>query len=300
MEQKHFFHMYANGDEAKNFIVCESDYIAEFNLIAVCAFNTGVTIAAFSIEDTHPHFLLYGTAEQCESFRKMYVLSSKQHILSTRKTLDGVVLDCNLDMITDENHLMSVGTYVINQATKDGKAIMPYDYKWGTGSMYFRSKTALPIWVVNDDFSLAEPSRIDSFSFAEQLTIRCSRSKIPGDWLVCNGLILPSNYVDVELFESIYRTHNCFRAFLSSGKNKDQNILERMAASKGVFMEDLEARKIAEKVCFELFGKRTARWLDVNQRTFFARELRSRFKLAYRQLATLARLPESEIRKYVK
>lgn len=300
MEQKHFFHVYANGDEAKNFIICRADFVVEFNLVATCAFVSKVTVVGFSIEDSHPHFLLYGTNEQSESFRIMYERSSLQHILSTRKTIDGVVLNISIDEITDDNHLKNIGTYVICQATKDGKPVMPYDYLWGTGSMYFRRSNHIPIWQITEDGVVAQPVEIGTLPTAQQQAIRGSRSKVPLNWLVCNGYILPSNYVDVKLFESIYRTHNCFRTFMSRGKNKDATILQGMATSRGVLLEDLEARRIAENVCYELFRKKTSRWLDTNQRLQFAMELNRRFRLTHRQISTIARLPEAEISKYVK
>lgn len=43
-----------------------------------------------------------------------------------------------------------------------------------------------------------------------------SRRCLPPDYLVCNGVVLPTNYVDVRRFENIYKTHNCFRTFMAS------------------------------------------------------------------------------------
>jgi len=300
METKKFYHLYANGDYAPNFITSIEDYKAEFNLIGVCAYTSGTAVLAFSIEDSHPHFLLFGTYEDCDQFRILYTNSSYQHILSSRKTKDNTVLSFNMDEITDEDHLRNVGTYVIAQPTKDGKAVMPFDYCWGTGSMYFRCECYTPIWYFDQDGNIQKPVEIGLLKRHEQKAIRCSRNEVPAEWLVCNGLILPSNYVDVKKYESIYRTHNCYRAFLSSGKTKDESIRERMARSSGVVLEDLEARTLAKKLCYELFRQNSARWLNAEQRLRFAMELRKRYRISYRQLSTLSRLPESEIRKYIK
>lgn len=300
METKRFYHLYANGDDAPNFIISIEDYKAEFNLIGVCAFNSGVTVLAFSLEDSHPHMLLYGTFKECERFRTMFSNSTYQHILSSRKTKDNTVLSFNMDEITDVDHLMNVGTYVISQPTKDGKHVMPYDYVWGTGAMYFRSERYTPVWCFDDSGNIQKPIPIGFLTRHEQKAVRCSRKEVPAEWLVCNGLILPSNYVDVKMYESIYRTHNCFRAFLSSGKAKDETIRERMARSSGVTIEDIEARSLASSLCYEMYRQQSARWLDTEKRLRFAMELRRRFKMNYRQLATLSRLPETEIRKYIK
>jgi len=117
--------------------------------------------------------------------------------------------------------------------------------------------------------------------------------------LVCNGLILPTNYVDVARFESIYGTHNRFRVFLSSPRKREEMILMRMAEQRGVSMEDLEARKVCGDECKILFGTRDPRRLDTRRRLQLAQRLRYRYRLTFRQLATLVRLPETEVRIYV-
>lgn len=141
MERKEFYHMYSNGDDAKNFIVCEDDFRFEFNLIAVCAFCSGVTVLGFSLEDTHLHTLLYGTRAQVYAFKSQFERSSIRHISVTRGSRDGVVLDCSVDLITDEEHLISVAAYVIIQPTKDGKPVQYYDYKWGERAVVFQEAT---------------------------------------------------------------------------------------------------------------------------------------------------------------
>lgn len=174
--------------------------------------------------------------EQCLKFKRMYESATRHHITSTRGQMDGVIFDCELDSLKDMDHIMSVGTYVINQPTKDGKFVMPYDYRWGTGSLYFRPQDHIPIWY-KDKGIFQEPVGIGSLSAAKRQKIRGSRLPVPDEWLVCHGLILPCNYLNVNMFEGLYKTPNCFRAFLSSGKAKDTPILERMAASRGVSLE---------------------------------------------------------------
>lgn len=300
MTTRFYYHLYAEGNLARNLVINLSDYRALFNLIAVCAFNSGLKILAFSIEDTHPHLLAYGTEDEVKHFKRLFESSVKQHILSTRKTLDGVMFSLQIDKITDIDHLRNTGTYVVAQPTKDHKAVMPYDYRWGTGCLYFRSEPYTPVWLFDDNGCLTEPVPVGSLPYAAQEDIRCSRKPVPDDWLVCNGLILPANYVDVQMYESIYQTHNCFRVFLCSGKNKETEIMDRMASSSGVMLEDLEARRVCTELCRMLFGKSTARWLDTGQRLTLARELRNRYRMSFRQIATLSRLPESEVRAYVK
>lgn len=300
MEKLFYFHLYANGDDARNFIICEADYYYEFNLIAVCAYKSGVVVLAFSLEDTHPHFLLFGTCGQVDEFKRLFTSSTLHHIRMTRGTGDGVILELQSDIIDNRDYLMNVGTYVIIQSTKDGKSVMPYDYKWCTGSMYFRSEDHIPIWCTGRDMTIMKPVPILSLSATRSRSLIRSIEDLPGNWLTCNGFILPHNYIDVKRYEAIYQTHNCFRTFMSGGRTKNQEVMDRMAASRGVMIEDMESRKICGEVCHEMFGKQTSRWLSVTQRLELAKALRVRYRLSKRQISTLCRLPESEIDKYIR
>lgn len=299
---KEYFHVCANGADSRNFIVCETDYYAAFNLIGVCAANTQVVVVSFSIEDSHPHFLLWGTREECSRFKVLYETLYGHYAAATRKGGAELSLRCELyDIGDDEEYLLNVAVYTVIQATKDGKAVMPYDYRWGTGSMVFRKGFYVPVWLFDEKGTICQPVPFSSLGARERRTLLHTRSmSILDHWLVCNGVILPSNYVDVARFESIYGTHNRFRVFLSSPRKREEMMLTRMAEQRGVSMEDLEARKYCGDVCKQLFGTRDPRRLDTRRRIELARQLRNRYRLTFRQLATLVRLPETEVRSFVR
>lgn len=296
---KHYYHLYSNGDDARNFIITEDDFVAAFNRIALCCHLSKVIVLSFSIEDTHIHVLLYGALEECLLFKRLFEENSLRCIVAKRGTGDGVRLCCELDEITDENYLMNVAIYTIIQATKDGKAVMPYDYRFGTGPLYFRSEYSVMPWLLDKTGRLVEPTCFGQLSARERRKICGSRKDVPVSWLVCNGFILPTNYVDVARYESIFRTHNCFRVFMSSGKDKSKVVQERMAFISGVTIEDLEARELCEATCLELFGRKGTRHITPQQRLALACELRRRYHLSYRQLSSLTRVPETELRTYI-
>ena len=299
---KEFFHVCANGADARNFIICEADYQAAFNLIAVCAANMDVVVVSFSIEDSHPHFLLYGTKEGCTRFKILYETLYVHHAAATRKGGSDILLHCELYGIgDDESYLLNVAVYTVIQATKDGKAVMPYDYRWGTGCLVFRAGFYVPVWLFDAQGKICKPVPFGSLGARERREILHTQQwTIPDNWLVCNGLILPTNYVDTTRFESIYGTHNRFRVFLASTRAKEKELLARMAEQRGVSMEDLEARKVCGDVCKQLYGTRDPRRLNTQQRLRLAQQLRDRFRLTFRQLATLVRLPETEVRAFVR
>ena len=296
---KHYYHMFANGDDAKNFIINQDEFKAAFNRFGVCSIGSGVIILSFSVEDSHPHALLYGTWEACRAFVDSYEARSKKSITRKRGSLDGVNLHCEIYEIDTESYLMNVAAYTIVQATKDGKAVMPYDYLYGTGALYFRSKHSILPWLVDDNGALLSPKKFSDLTEAEKREGSFSSAPIPDHWLICNGFILPTNYVDIRSYEKIFRTHNCFRAFLSSGRSKDDEIVKRMSSARGVVIEDLEARALCREACLKLFGKPTTRTLTTGERITLSRHLRKTYGLSLRQLSFLTKLPESELQKYL-
>lgn len=300
MEKEHYYHMFANGDDAKNFITNENEFKAAFNRFALCQYLTGATVLSLSVEDTHPHALLWGNYECCRKFVDLYMDLSIRSIIQKRGTTDGIILSCEMLEIDDEQYLRNVGTYTITQATKDGKAVMPYDYLYGTGALYFRSRNAILPWLIDDSGHQMKPVKLGSLPVREQRILSGSRRSLPPDYLVCNGVVLPTNYVDVRRFESIYKTHNCFRAFMASGKARDEEILRRMSELRGVVIEDIQARSLCREACLQLFGKQTTRHLTTTERISLSQHLRKLYRISYRQLSSLVGIPESELRKYVK
>lgn len=303
MNQPAYFHITANGADARHFITGEADFYAAFNLVGVCAANCpGVIVVSFSIEDSHPHILVWGTRENCALFMDRYERSYKHYASATRKGKSDLRLNCELYPIGDDyDYLRNVAIYTVIQPTKDGKPVMYHDYRWGSGSLYFRNRFYTPVWYFNEENDILKPERFgDQDAVTKRKLLHSRQWTIPDGWLVCNGFILPINYIDIPRFESIYGTHNRYRVFLSSPRKREEEMLRRMAEQRGVMLEDAEARQLCGDLCKQLFGTRDPRRLDAPQRVFLAQELRRRYRMTFRQLATLVRLPETEIQTYVR
>jgi len=294
-----YFHLCSDGSLTPQFLTCDEDYRAAFNLIGVCAANCAATILSFSLEDTHLHLLLYGTRESAVEFKMIYEESWVHHVGRVRGSREGADIEFDIIPVENRDYLMSVGTYTIIQPTKDGKQIMPYDYRWGTGSMYFRVAGHRPLWLTDSAGSSIVPVQASSLPVLELRDLLCSHRPIPGEWLLCDGLLLPDNYVDVSHYEQIYRTANCFRVYLASSRNRDQAVQERIAAFRGVALEDAEARLHCKEISKELFGFTDVRRLNAQGRIMLAQHLHRRLRLSSRQIASLVRLPYSEVCKYL-
>lgn len=298
--EKKYYHLFANGADARNFITNKDEMKAAFNRVGLCCSLTGAIVVAFSVEESHPHVLLWGEYDDCLKFKSYYVDISVRCISRRRGSLDGVKFRCELYEVSDPSYLRNVAMYTIIQATKDGKPVMPYDYLYGSGPLYFRSEKSVLPWLVDDEGVVCKPLRFGDLKERQKQIVCGSTSRIPEDWLVCNGYILPSNYVDVSRFEGIYITHNCYRVFMSSGKDKYSVVQDKMALVRGVIIDDLEARRLCETITMELFGRKGTRHITSQQRIILARALRKRYSFSLRQISMLTKLPETELGEYIK
>lgn len=294
-----YFHLCSDGELTPNFLTCEDDYRVAFNLIGVCAAGCDCRILSFSLEDTHLHLLLYGTRESVISFKTMYEESWANHMCRVRGSKQDADVELEVMTIDSVDYLMSVGTYTIVQPTKDGKQIMPYDYRWGTGSMYFRAAGHQSIWRTDASGNPVVPVCAGDLQIRQLRAALGSRRPIPDEWLLCDGLLLPDNYVDVVHFESIYKTANCFRVFLASSRSRDLAVQERIAAYRGIALEDIEARQHCRNLMKEMYGFADVRRLNAQGRIMLAQQLRRRLRLSSRQIASLVRLPYGEVCKYI-
>ena len=179
------------------------------------------------------------------AFKIMYETLYKHYAAATRPNGSELVLNCELYPIgDDESYLRNVAIYTVIQPTKDGKPIMFFDYRWGTGSMYFRNGFYTPVWYFDENGKICKPERFgDQDSLTKRALLHSRHYTIPDDWLVCNGVILPENYIDVARFEGIYQTYNRYRVFASSPKKREDEMNAKMAEFRGVAFEDMEARK---------------------------------------------------------
>lgn len=295
-----YYHVTSKGEESRDFILSDDDYYAAFNRIGICAAHCKVRILSFSIEDTHIHLLIFGSQAETAKFISMYEDLTVHYLKEHRSTVKGARLNLRMILIEDEKHLMNVGTYTIIQASKDGKRVMPYDYLWGTGCLYFRNDRQLPVWRFDENSELLPVRKCSGIPYREKRAILFSTLPVPDDWYVCGRFLLPTNYVDVAMFESIYQTQNCYRVFLGMSKAKEEDVMGREALSVGVRLEDLEARMICTELCKETFGRKGVRHLTVDQRMRLARECRHRYNMTLRQISSLVKIAESELRLFLR
>lgn len=301
MNKRTYYHIYSNGADARNLISCTRDAEVAFNRIAVCAAEfPEVEVVAANVLDTHVHILTYGTLSDSAGFKERYVYLTRHYIYHRKGPDKDDRFHMDIYEAEDDAYLKNLGAYVVIQPTKDRKKVMYYDYLYGTGSLYFRNSNVVPVWLVNEDGSVSESTRFGDIPRRDQIRILGTRIGIvPDSWQVCKDIVLPTNYINIARFENIYKTHNAFRAFSSSGGKADQEISDKMTGIRGVDLEESEAREICKNIMFKKFNVGDLRKLDGKQRMEIAWELRKSYKCGISQISRRVHLPEAELSKYL-
>lgn len=124
-----------------------------------------------------------------------------------------------------------------------------------------------------------------------------TRESLPDSLEVIGGLILPTNYIPVDLVERIFRSHRSYMFFL--GRTKEEDVESRGGAISRLSLPDNELRQHKREILKELFGRCSSRELSTTQRLRLGRELRHRYNCSVKQVARMVGLRAEELAGYL-
>lgn len=127
---KLYFHLYSDGKKA-DIPFCHDDLkVFAVNSLAIVAFQEGVVILCYDINDTHLHVVIRATPEAAERFRSALVIRIRKHYSKSGcKDLlgDGFYLAC--DQIIDRDELLR------KIAMLHSYAVLPRDWEYNRDGM---------------------------------------------------------------------------------------------------------------------------------------------------------------------
>lgn len=285
------WHFYTDGRSVDCIYYDEEDFRNGMNRVFVTVQNYDVVILAFVLMDTHIHFILHGTFDQCNKFIHEYIRRTSIYIsnkYSIRKYFKR--LPASHQPIDTDRYLKSAICYVIKNPTVGGLPSMYYDYPWSSGSLYFRSRTSWtsPCWATD----YTETGQV--LSKARWKVQMKTRSSEGIDSRLIDGIIFPGEYVAYEIVERLFRTAKSFLYFI--GSTKDTDIESRGGVISGLSLPDQEMRQHKNELCMELFGVNDSHHLDTGKRIHLARKLRSVYNSSPKQIARICGLKFEEVK----
>lgn len=289
---KNCWHFSTDGNAVDAMFEDDDDFIAGMNRIYMVIQDYNVVILAFSLMDTHVHFILYGTFEACNRFMHEYVRRTSWYISVTHhesNKLDGVPI--NYQAVDTDSYLKTVICYTVKNAPAGGIMFNALDYPWSSGPLYFKRPGywSSPRWM--DETKEAGSMGVVDHRKAlrtrkDELARRAPRMIGP--------LVFPGEYVAYEVVERIFKTCKSFNFFLSITKEEDVDARGGSISLLSIPMQEMRQHK--NEVCRELFGTPSVRQLSMQQRLRLARTLRSRYNSSIKQIARLAGLVYDEVK----
>lgn len=283
-----YYHICSDGNSKSLLFRNPKDFKAAMNRVAVLAHKFSVTILAFVLMDNHFHFVVRCKSEdECFRFINEFKrLTGKYNadFYNERNSLSQ--LPVQSIAISDTEYLKNVIAYVINNPTK-ARISMFYNYPWGSGKLYFAQGP-------KHGHSSAS-TRIGDLSQHAMRRLCGTHAKLPGKWIVEDGIILPENYVATGEVMQLYKTHRAFLAFLAY--NKEADIETDMGEWNMLRLPDAELRQARDQMIRKMFGKAGIRELSAPERLQLARQMRKKFLCPKKQIARIVLMPLEDIEK---
>ncbi len=262
----------------------EEDFKVAMNYIAIeAARHLEVRILAFILMSNHVHFVIQGQVESVEVFVNHFKQRYSMYYgrkYGVKELLRRNRLDIKYISPEGEGRERAIA-YVQTNCVAANICSHPCQYPWGTGNCFFnQSKTAGKLL---DGLSMRARGRL----------LRSENVLLPEEWRICeDGYILPSEYVDVESVESIFRTANRMNYFLmnSSKAKKRMGIQE----DKIPAFRDQTILGTLPDLCRSLFRKGSFTELNYDEQVEFVKQVRYRFSADANQIARVCNISYSE------
>ena len=292
---KNCWHFSTDGNAVDAMFENDEDFIAGMNRIFVVVQGYKVVILAFSLMDTHLHFILYGTFEECNRFMHEYVrltsfYISRMHHESNK--LDGVPI--RHQVVDTDSYLKIVICYTVKNAPAGGIMFNALDYPWSSGPLYFKrpgywSSTRWMEGVELDSAIGFERRKV----VLRTNNVSITHSAVP----MVGSIVFPGAYVAYEIVERVFKTCKSFNYFLCI--TREEEVDSRGGSISLLSIPIQEMRQHKNEVCQELFGTKSIKGLNTAQRLRLARTLRSRYNSSIKQIVRLCGLVYDEVKNLI-
>lgn len=284
----YFFHVCTDGNALSWLFKDNEDFVHGINRIAICTFLTEVKVYSYSLMDNHVHFVLYGTMPQCKGFINKYkTLIGKWINLKYGIEQYLYHLSSQIIRIDSEENLIDTISYIDRNPTVAGYKYLPIDYPWGSAGFMFRK-----------DRDYGPVRRVSEIGTKELRQLLRTRLSIPGDWMLdSNGMILPTQFLEIAAAERLYRSPARYIYHLS--KKLEGKVELLISQGNKSFFPDIELRQIVEKLSKEMFGTSLIRTLDFNSRIILARKLRYDYASTPKQISRMVNINPEQLSKFI-
>ena len=234
-----YWHVYSDGKKADIPFSRDEDKTYAMNSVAICAHVSGMVVLCLEVNDTHLHTVLRGDNPAEFNTKLKRRITTYEKAKASQRHGEFYLA---ADPIETRDELLVKIIYTFRNCLDFFKGA-PWEYPWGVGNLYFarRPKDGKPL----DQLSRRERER----------DLACTLS-LPATWRVnCEGLILPSTYVDADLVERMFGSVRVFLAFLHVKKDDEQRIKQQCSSNYLQQRSIQDMREHANRLSNTKFGK---------------------------------------------
>ena len=356
------WHFSTDGNAVDRLFDDDTDFRDGMNRVFVVGREYQVIILAFCLMDTHVHFILYGSFDECNKFMHKFVQLTSRNIWfrhSEHKKLWRMPI--SHQFIDNDFYLKTAICYVIKNAPVAGLPFNALDYPWSGNSLYFKRmgywNSPAAVHVGNDSDgvgyrdgestvtaggagitrmsgavggaggvratrgagvaggaratgvarttgiagSTGAPGTVGSLkelSQRKRIALLKTKTDIPEDIAIIDGIVHPGEYVAWEIVECIFKTHRSFNRFMCISKEED--IEKRGGSISRLSIPIQEMRQYRNEICREMFGTESLRKLSTDDRLKLAKMLRSRYNSSIKQIARVCGLVYGEVKLFIR
>ena len=287
---KNCWHFSTAGNAIDAIFEDDNDFVAGMNRVFVVVKGYRVIILAFSLMDTHLHFILYGEWEECNRFMHEYVRRTSSYISAVhgeRHKMKNVPI--HYQKIDTDRYLKTAICYTIKNAPVAAIPYMGWDYPWSSGPLYFRKASlwSSPAW---QDQTRIVPLDDRHIRQRELLRTRNRQKTV----CMIGPLVFPGEYVGYEVVEQLFKTCRSFNFFMCTSRESDVESQGGTISRLSIPMQEM--RQYKKELCKEMFGVESLRTLHTEDRLRLARALRTKYNSSVKQIARLCGLVYAEVK----
>lgn len=285
------WHFSTDGNAIDGIFFERLDFVVGMNRIYMVKQNYECVILAFCLMDNHLHFVLYGEFDECNRFMHEYVRRTSIYIRNQHGQERHLSqLPIHYQTIVDQRYLKNAICYVIKNPPVAGLPYTFYDYPWSSGSLYFRSRGE---WTNTRATKYESITRISDLDYLTQRHL-LRKGNVDYDAVLIGDVIEPSEYVDIDLVEAIFKTHKAYHFF--SCLNSENIIESNEGLISRLSLPDSELLQHKREMISQLFGNVQSRSLSTEQRVLLCRKMKSHYNCSTKQLARVCGLKFEEIK----
>ena len=263
------------------------------NRIYVTLLAYRVVILAFTLMDTHVHFILYGDFDECNRFVHDYIRRTSWYI-STRHGESHKLGDVpiNHQEVDTDSYLKTVICYTLKNAPVGGIPFNALTYPWSSGPLYYQRSGywSSPVWMNIPKQNFAYRSMTIK---ENQKVLRTRDPQALGAPMV-GAIVFPGEYVAYEIVERLFKTCKSFNYFMCRSRDDDVDSRGGVLSHLSIPMQEMRQHK--SDLCREMFGSVSVKGLDTRQRLALARALKSRYNSSVKQITRLCGLVYDEVK----